>query len=124
MWEESSYQNDGAGDEKEIKNANPQNYKDNGDGGNKYQKDEGTEKNDSADGNNRNGDENDGGGEEVEVKEGEKEKNPNDEGSDQNDGAGGEKNGDNDSGVVHANVGQKLVICDILQVFPMSQNRD
>jgi hypothetical protein len=25
------------------------------------------------------------------------------------------------SGVVHANVGQKLVICDILRVFTMSQ---
>jgi hypothetical protein len=27
-------------------------------------------------------------------------------------------------GVVHANVGQKLVICDILRVFTVSQNRD
>ncbi len=27
-------------------------------------------------------------------------------------------------GVVHTNVGQKLVICDILQVFTMSQNQD
>ncbi len=62
-WEESSDQNDGADDEKEMENANPQNYQGNSDGGNKYQKDEGTERNDSADGNNGNGDKNDGGDE-------------------------------------------------------------
>jgi hypothetical protein len=66
---------------KKMGNANPQNYHGNGDGGNKYQKDEGTERNDSADGHNRNGDENDGGGEAVGVEEGEKEKNPIEEGS-------------------------------------------
>ncbi len=62
-----------------------------------YQKDEGTDRNDIADGNNGNSNENDGGGEEVGVEEGVKEKNPNDQGSDQVDGASDEKNGDNDS---------------------------
>ncbi len=37
--------------------ANPQNYQGDGDGGNKYQKDEDTEKTVSADGDNRNSDE-------------------------------------------------------------------
>ncbi len=82
---------------KKWKIANPQNYQGNGDRENKYQKDEGAERNDSADGNNRNGDEDYGGGEEVGVEEGEKEKIPNDEGSDQDDRACDEKNGDNDS---------------------------
>jgi hypothetical protein len=90
LWEESSDKDDRAGDEIEMENANPQIYQGNGNGGNKYQKDEGTERNDSPDGNNGNGDENDGGGEEVGVEEGE-EKNPNDEGSDQDDRAGDEK---------------------------------
>jgi hypothetical protein len=53
-----------------MENANPQNYQGNGDGGNKYQKDEGTERNGSADGNNKNGDENNGAGVEVGVEEG------------------------------------------------------
>ncbi len=88
---------DGAGDEKEMENANPQNFQGNGDGGDKYQKDEGTKRNDSADGNNRNGDENDGCGEEVGVEKGVQKQIPNNEGSDQDDGAGDEKNGDNDS---------------------------
>jgi hypothetical protein len=79
-----------------MENSNPQNYQGTGDGGNKYQKDKGAERNDSADGNNGNGDEDDGGGEEVGVEEGEKEKNPNDEGSDQDDRAGDKKNCDND----------------------------
>ncbi len=59
-----------------MENANPQNYQGNGDGGNKYQKDEDTERNDSADGNNGNGDENNGGGEEVVAEDGKKEKFP------------------------------------------------
>ena len=56
--------------------ANPQNYQGDGDGGNKYQKDEDTEKNVSLDGSNGNGDENDGGGEEVGAEDGKKEKFP------------------------------------------------
>ncbi len=74
MAEESSDQDDGAGDKKGMENAIPQNYQGNGDGGNKYQKDEDTERNDSADRNNGNGDENDRGGKEVGVEEGKKEK--------------------------------------------------
>jgi hypothetical protein len=70
LWEESSDQDNGAGDEKEMGNANPQNYQGKGDGGNKHQKDEGTERNDSAGGKNGNSDENDGDGEEVGVEEG------------------------------------------------------
>ncbi len=59
----------------EIENANPQNYQGNGDGGNKYQKDEDTERNDSDDGNKGNGNENDGCGEEVVAEDGKKKKN-------------------------------------------------
>jgi hypothetical protein len=55
-------------------NANLQNYQGDGDGGNKYQKDEDTEKTGSTDGNNGNSDENDGGCEEVGAEDGEKEK--------------------------------------------------
>jgi hypothetical protein len=57
-----------------MENAKPQNYQGDGDGGNKYQKDEDTERNDSADGNKGNGDENDGGGKEVLAEDGKKEK--------------------------------------------------